>query len=170
MSTIYRHHLKMDMSLIQGTISGLKTAGDIAKGLMDLKTAAEVRSKVIELQSVILSAQSSAMDANAKQSVLVDTIRDFKEEIARMKAWGHQKQRYKLITPWDGTLVYSLKESMKESEPPHWICTNCYESGVRSILQERKNLKIGRPEYFCRCGSIFHAHHRGTYKIDYAIE
>lgn len=161
----------MDMSLILGTVSSLKTAGDIAKGLMDLKSISEVRGKVIELQSVILSAQSSAMEANAKQSELVDTIRDLKEEIARMKAWNSQKQRYKLTSPWAGAFVYSLKESMKDSEPPHWICANCYENGKKSIIQERGNSKTGYREFFCNCGSIVHALHGGKgYTFEYEKE
>jgi hypothetical protein len=39
----------MDISLIQGTVSGLKLASDIAKGLIDIKTLSEVGGKVIEL-------------------------------------------------------------------------------------------------------------------------
>ena len=48
----------MDLSLIKGTITGLKSASDIAKGFLELKSIADVQAKVIELQSVILSAQA----------------------------------------------------------------------------------------------------------------
>ena len=65
----------MDMSLIQGTISGLKIASDIAKSFLELKSISDVQGKVIELQSAILSAQSSALDANAAQSAMIDEIR-----------------------------------------------------------------------------------------------
>ena len=158
----------MDMALITGTISGLKTAGDIAKSILELKSISDVRSKVIELQSAILSAQSSALEANANQSALVEKIRTLEKEIADMKAWDSQKQRYQLISPWNGAFVYSLKESMKESEPPHWICTNCYENGERSILQERGNPKTAYREFFCRCGAVIHAFHRGKgYNFEY---
>ena len=126
----------MDMSLIQGTISGLKLAGDIAKGLLELKSLSDVQGKVIELQSAILSAQSSALSANADQSAMVNEIRRLKEEIACVKAWETQKQRYQLTQFRSGPgVVYSLKESMSNSEPPHWICTKCYEDGKRMILQ-----------------------------------
>lgn len=124
----------IDMALIQSTITGLKAAGDIAKSFLELKSISEVQGKVIELQSAILAAQSSALSANAAQSAMVDEIRQLKEEIARMKAWDTQKQRYKLASPWDGSVVYGLKESMSEGEPAHWICTKCYEDGRKSIL------------------------------------
>lgn len=130
----------MDMTLIQGTITGLKTAADIAKSLMELKSISDVQGKVIDLQSAILSAQSSALAANAAQSAMVDEISQLKEEVTRVKAWESQKQRYKLTSLWDGNgIVYALKESMSEGEPPHWICTKCYEEGKRMILNQTKD-------------------------------
>jgi hypothetical protein len=126
----------MDMALIQGAISGLKLAGDITKSLIEIKSMSEIQAKVIELQSVILSAQGSALSAHADQAAMVEEIRTLKEEIARVKAWESQKQRYKLNPIGeDCAVAYLLKESMSNSEPPHWICTKCYEDGKRMILQ-----------------------------------
>ena len=124
----------MDMSLIQGTISGLKVAGDIAKSLYDLKSISDIQGKVIELQRAILSAQSSALAANADQTAMIEQIRDLKEEIAHMKAWEEEKKRYKLVSQFGRAVVYGLKKSCSTSEPPHWICTKCYEDGRKSIL------------------------------------
>ncbi|MEK7810249.1 MAG: hypothetical protein AAB278_00335 [Pseudomonadota bacterium] len=128
----------VDMALIQGAITGLKTAGDIAKGFLELKSIADVQGKVIELQSAILSAQSSALAAQGEQSSLVQRIRDLEDEITNVKAWGTQKIRYKLASPCDGSMVYALQKSMCDGEPPHYICTNCYQAGKRSILQIRQ--------------------------------
>ena len=124
----------IDMHMIQGTIASLKFAGDVAKSLLELKTLGDVQGKVIELQSAILSAQSSALSANAEQSAMVEEIRALKEELASVKAWESEKQRYKLISPWTGGVAYALKETMANGEPPHLICTKCYEDGRKSIL------------------------------------
>ena len=128
----------MDLTLIQGTISGLKLAGDIAKGFLELKSLTDVQGKVIELQSAILSAQGSALAANADQAAMVQEVRNLKEDIARIKAWEEQKQRYKLASPWQGCVVYALKQQCSGTEPPHWICTKCYEDGRKSILNPIK--------------------------------
>lgn len=157
----------MDMTLIQGTISGLKLASDIAKGFLEIKSISDVQGKVIELQSAILSAQSSALAANADQAAMTEEIRALKEEIARVKAWEAQKNRYKMERPWDGATVYALKESMKGSEPPHWICTQCYENGKRSILQYRPG-NTGFSDYACPCGAAVHSRHRGIFQVQYA--
>jgi hypothetical protein len=145
----------MDITLIQSTITGLKLAGDIAKSFLELKSVSDVQGKVIELQSAILSAQSSALAANANETAMVEEIRTLKEELTRVKAWETQKNRYKLVEPWKtdqswnpGSVAYALKESMKESEPPHLICTKCYEDGRKSILNPIKP-PDGRTAYAC---------------------
>jgi hypothetical protein len=133
-SYFWRLESIMDISLIQGTIAGFKLASDIAKSLLKLKTISEVQAKVVDLQDAILSAQNSALAANAHQTAMVEEIRSLKEEIAHIKAWKKEKQRYKLISPWPGTVLYALKEKCAASEVPHWICTKCYEDRRKSIL------------------------------------
>lgn len=160
----------MDMTLIQGTITSLKFAGDIAKGLLELKSLTDVQGKVIELQSAILSAQSNALSANADQSAMVDEIRTLKEEIASVKAWESQKQRYKLSTPWGGGVAYALKEAMANGEPPHLICTKCYEDNRKSILNPISNDR-GFLSYGCPiCKSQIPTNCRGGAKPEYAAE
>jgi len=144
----------MVISLIQNTISGLNLAGDIIKNILELKASADIKAKVSELQGAVLSAQSNALAANAHQSAMIEEIRNLKEQIAHMKAWEEEKQRYKLITPWAGTVLYALKEACSDSEPAHWICTKCYEDGRKSILNTQR--KSGWYGLVCpRCKSEF---------------
>lgn len=137
-----------DMTLIQSAVTGLKTAFDLTQTLVGLKVGAEVNAKAIELQQVVMSAQANAFAAQSQQFTMLEEIRALKEEVARIKAWERQKQRYKLHEPWGSIFVYALKESMSEGEPAHWICTNCYENSSRSILQFAFNQQIGR-HYSC---------------------
>jgi Zn finger protein HypA/HybF involved in hydrogenase expression len=153
----------MVISLIEDTISALKSARNITKSLLDLKAISEVQvnqAKVIELQAAILSAQDSAFAANAHQTAMIKEIRDLKEEIARIKAWEEEKQRYKLVYAWAGTMLYALKKECSTSEKPHWICTNCYEDGRKSILNPQ--IKARCLMLVCpRCKAEFHSpYHR----------
>lgn len=128
----------MVISLIQDTVASFKLISDIIKGILELQTSVEVKAKVSELQDAVLSAQSNALAAQAQQTAMIEEIRNLKEDIARVKAWEKEKQRYKLISPWAGTVLYAVKEAASASEPPHWICTKCYEDGRKSILQAKK--------------------------------
>jgi rubrerythrin len=146
----------VDMGSIAAALGGLKTAGEIAKALLQLKSDAERQAKVIELQSVILAAQSSAIAAQSDQFAMLEEVRALEKEIARVKAWEAQKRRYKLHAPWGGAAVYALKKSMSDGEPAHWICTHCYEDGRRSILQFGYR-KEGGPAYLCpSCEAAVH--------------
>lgn len=106
-----------------------------------VKSITDVQGKVIELQSAILSAQSSALAANSDQAAMVEQIRTLKEEIANVKAWEAQKQRYKLVSPWQGTVIYALKKQSCDSEPPHWICTHCYENRAKGFLNGKEEAR-----------------------------
>lgn len=158
----------MDMALIQGTISGLKTAADIAKSLMEMKSVSDIQGKVIELQSAILAAQSSALAANADQSAMAEEIRALKEEMARVKAWESQKQRYQLTQfGRESALVYALKKSVSNSEPAHYLCAKCYEDGKRMILQPKQI--NGFANLSCpSCGIVLAAHQRLLPAPEYA--
>ncbi len=134
----------MDIGSIAAAASSLKVAGEIATGLMSLKTMKEVQDKAIELNQKLINAQHEIFAANAAQSTLVQRVSELENQIAEMKAWDEQKKRYKLTTPWEGrpALVYAMRESCKETEIAHWICTNCYDAGRRSILQPKKDIKL----------------------------
>jgi hypothetical protein len=126
----------MDVGTISAAVTSLRVASDIAKGLISLHTMTEVQSKAIELNQAIIDAQHRIFEANASQTALIDRIRELEGQVARMKDWDAQKQRYKLKHPQNGGLVYALQKAMSNSEPPHYICTSCFERGERSILQE----------------------------------
>ncbi len=92
-----------------------------------------------------------------------------KEDIANMKAWDTEKQRYQLTSPWQGAVLYSLKESMKGVEPPHYICTNCYHDGAKSILNQ-EFVGGGKIAFVCpRCKSSHQAlgSHSSGFKVEY---
>ena len=124
----------MDMTLIQGAITGLKTASDIAISLGKLNTLAQVQKKSVELGQIIVAAQSATLSAYADQAAMIEEVRALKEEIVRVKAWEAQKQRYKLESCGPASVAYALKKSVANGEPPHLICTKCYEDGRKSIL------------------------------------
>lgn len=159
----------MDMTLIQGAITGLKTASDIAIGLGKLNTLAQVQEKSVELGQIIVAAQSATLSAYADQAAMIEEVRALKEEIMRVKAWETQKQRYKLVSPWKaGGVAYALRESMANGEPPHLICTKCYEDGRKSILNpvriENGFLGFGCPI----CKSQIPTGYRGGANPEYA--
>ena len=125
----------IDIGSAAALVSSLKTAAEITKGIIGLRDASMIQDKVVELNGVILSAQSSALEANAAQFTLLDRVREIEEEIARMKAWDAEKQKYELKQIHTGAFAHVLKPQASGGEPPHWLCTTCYQNYRKSILQ-----------------------------------
>lgn len=122
-------------------LSALKAAFDIAKGLKDIDDATRRNGAVIELQEKMLAAQ-------AAQAELLDSVRALEAEVARLKAWDAEKERYELKPIGPGTVAYILKPEARGAETPHWLCPNCYAKGQKAFLQstnktERTRLLVG---------------------------
>ena len=131
----------MDASSILSAMESLRTATDIVKTFAKLNSLAEMQSKTIELQSAILAAQGSALAAQSEQAAMLQQVRELEEKITKMKAWEETKKRYKLTqVEYVSTPIYALKVECKDSEPPHWICQQCYEDGRKSVLALNENL------------------------------
>ncbi|MES2983740.1 MAG: hypothetical protein V4735_00965 [Pseudomonadota bacterium] len=150
----------MDIGTISVAVSSLKTAGEIAKGLVGLRDGAMIQTKVIELQGVILAAQGSALDAQSDQLTLLDEVRNLKKEVADLKTWEAEKEKYVLtdLLPNSGrmTTVYAYIEKDKASTPEnvHKLCANCFDSGKKSILQGESRVPGMHRVLACHhCGS-----------------
>jgi hypothetical protein len=109
-------------------ITAFKAAMDISKGIKDLDDRTRRNEAVIELQEKILSAQQA-------QAALIQTVADLEKEIAALRSWEADKQRYELRDLQKGFFAFVLKQGMENGETPHALCTNCFQKGVKSYLQ-----------------------------------
>ncbi len=116
-------------------LNSLKTALDIAKALWTINDAAERGSKIVELQGAIASAQASAIEANNAHMAQIGRIHTLETEIADLKAWNTEKQRYELKTVGMGGVAFMLKPDARGTESPHWLCPNCFERRQKSYFQ-----------------------------------
>lgn len=144
----------MDIGQFASLAGSLKTAGDIAKAMIDLRDAQAFQLKAIELTREIMSAQQSALAAQLAQSALIEEVRNLKEQHVRLEAWAAEKQRYELTDHGCGTFTRTMKPSMANGEPPHRICAQCYERGRKGFLQSDGKRIDGREMVRC---SLCHA-------------
>ena len=115
-------------------LSAFKAMLDTAKALKDMNDAAVRGAASIELTEKILAAQASQM-------TLSEEVRELKEEIVRFETWQTEKEKYELQSLGGHAFVRMLKPEARDSEPPHWICTNCFSNKKISPLQFRGIVK-----------------------------
>ena len=129
----------MDLLAIQAAITSLKSATDISKRILEIKSNSEVQAKVIELQAALLEAQGSAISATTAQFELQEKNRSLEERLRAANEWGDQESRYSLVCPWQNAAqVYALKRSASDGEEPHFLCANCFHNRKRVILNPLK--------------------------------
>src|SRR5580700_6298786 len=127
-----------DISAISAAISALNGAKDIAQSMISLHDRKAFQAKLLEFQGKLIDANNAALAAQDERTALLQRVGDLEKEIARLKTWVTEKQRYQLTDIGDGTFAYAIKESMSGGEPPHYICTNCYEQAKKSILNSTR--------------------------------
>src|SRR6185503_8980883 len=91
---------------IAAAVGSLRQALDIVRAMRDISDATERNSKILDLQRVIMEAQTSAIDAREAHSAQVDEIDALKKEIAHLKAWGTERENYELKAIDEGALAY----------------------------------------------------------------
>lgn len=113
---------------VQAGYESAKAAFNIAKGMAALKTETAVNSAIIEIQRHVVDAQQGLSSS-------LQAIDGLEKEIARLKDWSAEKERYEVKRFQPGSVVYSLKPTMAQGEPPHMLCPKCYPRGEKSFLQ-----------------------------------
>jgi len=84
----------VDIQSISAAITGLKTAAEIVKAMKGLQDQADIQTKVKELQSAILDAQTSTLAAQSDQFTMIQRLRELEAEVRKVRAWEETKQRY----------------------------------------------------------------------------
>jgi hypothetical protein len=120
---------------IAAGLASLRAALDITKAMVGLRDAETFRAKSIELQGVILEALDKAIEAREAYAAQIDRVRTLEAEVASLKAWDAEKERYELKTVGRGAVAYMLKPEARGSAPPHWLCPNCYAQGKKAFFQ-----------------------------------
>src|SRR5215470_2881638 len=128
-----------DISAFAGLITSLRSAVEITKAKMDGGDANTLHTKILDLTKEIMSAQSCALVAQSAQLELLQRKRGLEDELAKLKAWNMEKYRYELQNVGSGAVAYVPKQSMRGTEPLHWICANCFQIGKKRFLNESQS-------------------------------
>jgi hypothetical protein len=125
-----------DISALADLIASLRSAVEIMKSMLDVRDADRMQTKISELTREIMSVQSCALAAQSSQLEVLQSMRGLEDELAKLKAWNLERYRYELQSVGPGAMAYVLKQSMRGTEPVHWICANCFQSGKKRFLNE----------------------------------
>lgn len=158
-----------DATMIAGAISSLKTAAEIAKVLYTAKLDADTKEKISQLQQLVWDARESAYNAQDELAEVKKRHAEAEQAVMDFMKWGKDKERYRLFQPQGlNSVVYGVKESSADGEPPHYICTNCYQESRKSILHNKQS-KEQRTAFHCpKCNCSIPTGYNGSVPAVYA--
>jgi hypothetical protein len=124
----------MPVAEISAAIASLNATLNIAKAMIGLRDEEAFRAKSIEMQQTIMSALDNGIAAREAYTKQLDRVGTLEAEVADLKAWDAEKQKYELKPNYSGAVAYMLKPNARGAEPPHWLCPNCFAKGKKSFL------------------------------------
>jgi rubrerythrin len=117
----------------------IRTITSTAKRLADTREEVKVNEVAIQLQGIVLDLQAEMMMIQSDYQNVLRSKEELEKKLIEQEAWDKEGARYHLNRA-DGiwaNYVYALNVTNPAVEPPHWLCSNCYQNKKKSILQAR---------------------------------
>jgi len=134
---------------ISSLISSSKAAYDIAKRISTLKAEVDRNQSVSDLLSVILSVQSDALSMQSKYQDLLQEKDKLAKKLMEFEKWSEIEKQYELKELVRGVFLYVYKQTNDFKEPVHWLCPNCWQDRIKSIIQCTNPMATRRRLYSC---------------------
>jgi hypothetical protein len=153
---------------ISQAFSSVKAITDLASLLSKTRTDSAVVQKAIDLQSIIISLQSSLTIIQSEYQALLAEKDDLKKQVMELENWQTESSNHALQEITSGVFVYTKKIHQDSSEPMPWLCVNCYDKKHKSILQY-KEITVNGTIYICHnCGKEI-VDHQNKKKSTYSL-
>jgi len=122
---------------ITAAVQSLRTLGEIAKAANSLANQHEIVMAVADVNAKLMDAMTTALASQERHSILLAKVAELERELMELRAKQSQEIKYTLHKFPTGTFAYRLKEEYEASEPGHYLCAKCYDTGTHSKLQPK---------------------------------
>ncbi len=140
---------------ISGAVAGIKSAMDIAGGMLSLNSKTEIQQAIIDIQRALLDAQSSLQADKQIIHELVNEINSLKYIIRGADEWKETANRYRLAESSFGAFYYDLLKEHCQDEPYHRLCVDCFGERKKGFLQTTLKHSGGEKVKCSKCNAEF---------------
>jgi hypothetical protein len=126
----------------------LGSALGLATKLLSLKSASERQACLIELQQILVAANSAALSLQNQNAALLHDKQELEKEVVRLKDWSEDRENYELREIGPGAFAFVSKTSVQPMTKAEKLCATCFRKGEYAILQ----LEQKYPTVIMNCG------------------
>ncbi|MEN9316503.1 MAG: hypothetical protein RIS35_2896 [Pseudomonadota bacterium] len=117
-------------------LTGARALLDTARAAIEARDNAKVQAALSDLQTKLHDATSAALASAERAMDLQTALVAAQRANADLEAKLADRTLYRLHELRPGAFVYAAQRSGEGVDPPqHYICQNCYDKGVKSVLR-----------------------------------
>ena len=123
---------------IMAAIQGVRLIGEMAQKGHEVSNANQINSAIAETLSKLNAAWAAALEAQEQKAALAQRVGGLEKEVAQLKDWEREKERYALAEITPGIPTYVLQSEIERGTTTHRLCANCFDS-----RQQKAHLQFG---------------------------
>ncbi|WP_323036216.1 hypothetical protein [Pararhodobacter sp.] len=112
---------------------GLKTSAEFVGTVKELLSSP--KPDMIEVKKLIAEVYDKLIAAKEAQMTIHDTLMELQKDEMKQQRFAAEAERYALTTTDMGALIYALLPEKAGGQPVHYLCPQCFEDQVKSVLQ-----------------------------------
>lgn len=120
---------------LDATLAIISNCLDNVSVIKSLFTREQEPDEINLIQRQLVETSSQLIHIQKNHMALLQENGKLQQALKEKEQWESESKRYKLYRARTGDLIYVLKQDEANNQPIHAICTQCYENGVKSILQ-----------------------------------
>ncbi len=120
-----------------GTIfASTKALFDLLQRAIATRDEIRIREAIQDLQERMREAMAGSLDAVERGQALQAALTQVQSENADLKRQLVDRASYRMHELRPGAMVYAYSPpSEGQGDPPHYLCQNCYDKGIKSVLR-----------------------------------
>jgi len=116
---------------ITAAVASAKTLTELLSGARSLANYSELTAQAADLNKKLLDALLGSLAVTEKLTASESRNRVLEEELAQVKHWESEIERYELHALAAGVLAYAVKPGMEAGEPTHYLWRPVCSDGKR---------------------------------------
>lgn len=122
-------------------LAALKQTFDLIKTGVEIHDETKIKTGIGEFLDKYISLQNLSLQIQQQNLQLLEDKRLVENKYKELKEKLNERKKYSLHKVTEGVFVYRC---ISDNQPEHFLCQNCFDKGIKSVLRYRNDPTWGR--------------------------